>query len=324
MVILDVMMPNMTGIEACGAIRQRPDGQHLPVLMLTGRNDLAAISDAYAAGASDFAQKGLNPRLLVERVRFLLRDQRTAGPMSGPAARSSCWPSASPRVGHWELDLKGRTLSLVTDGVRAAGNRCRLAAGLRAFRYALESSRTRCCPGRIPRMCCRVGGFSFDHRLHLARGVDVCLHQEGELIQPSGGSDRGVVIVTLQDLTLLRDAEANVHRLSYFDTATGLHNRRHLVERITDAVTDTDTLVSTLGIVAIRLHNLDRLLQAHGGAVRQRARHRGRQGVQDALERMSLGGHVVWRQDIDSVCRIADGELGCCCEAGVRPSSWRT
>jgi len=31
-----------------------------------------------------------------------------------------------------------------------------------------------------------------------------------------------VVIVTLQDLTLLRDAEANVHRLSYFDTATGL------------------------------------------------------------------------------------------------------
>ena len=43
--------------------------------MLTGRNDLQAISDAFAAGASDFAQKGINPRLLIERVRFLLRDR---------------------------------------------------------------------------------------------------------------------------------------------------------------------------------------------------------------------------------------------------------
>ena len=111
LVILDVMMPNMTGIEACRAMRQRPDGQHLPILMLTGRNDLAAISDAFAAGASDFAQKGMNPRLLVERVRFLLRDQEL---------QNEVWSSRSKlllaqriaRVGHWELDLEGRTLSV--------------------------------------------------------------------------------------------------------------------------------------------------------------------------------------------------------------------
>ena len=309
MVILDVMMPNMTGIEACGAIRQRPDGQHLPVLMLTGRNDLAAISDAYAAGASDFAQKGLNPRLLVERVRFLLRDQEL---------QNDVWSSRSKlllaqriaRVGHWELDLKGRTLSL-------SPMACALLAVDAGALQDYEHFVTRLNPAERDaardafRACAAgKGGFSFDHRLHVARGVDVCLHQEGELIQSSGGSDRGVVIVTLQDLTLLRDAEASVHRLSYFDTATGLHNRRHLVERITDAVADSDTLVSTLGIVAIRLHNLDRLLQAHGGQFVSALVTEVGKGIQDALERIGLGGHVVWRQDIDSVCRIADGELG--------------
>ena len=309
LVILDVMMPNMTGIEACGAIRQRPDGQHLPVLMLTGRNDLAAISDAYAAGASDFAQKGLNPRLLVERVRFLLRDQEL---------QADVWSSRSKlllaqriaRVGHWELDLEGRTLSL-------SPMACVLLAIDAGSLQDYEHFVTRLNPAERDaardafRACAAgSGGFSFDHRLHLARGVDVCLHQEGELIRSSGGSDRGVVIVTLQDLTLLRDAEANVHRLSYFDTATGLHNRRHLVERITEAVTDTDTLVSTLGIVAIRLHNLDRLLQAHGGQFVSALVTEVGKGVQDALERIGLGGHVVWRQDSDSVCRIADGELG--------------
>ncbi|MCJ7453526.1 MAG: response regulator, partial [Steroidobacteraceae bacterium] len=75
LVILDVNMPRMSGIDACRAIREKAAGRELPILMLTGRNDLASISDAFAAGASDFAQKGINPRLLVERVRFLLRDR---------------------------------------------------------------------------------------------------------------------------------------------------------------------------------------------------------------------------------------------------------
>ena len=110
-VILDVMMPNLTGIEACRAIRERTDGRLLPILMLTGRNDLSAITEAYAAGASDFAQKGLNPRLLVERVRFLLRDREL---------QDQLWSSRSKlllaqriaRVGHWEIDAAGRSLDV--------------------------------------------------------------------------------------------------------------------------------------------------------------------------------------------------------------------
>ena len=73
LVVLDVNMPRLSGIDACRELRRRSGGRDLPILMLTGRNDLQAISDAFAAGASDFAQKGINPRLLIERVRFLLR-----------------------------------------------------------------------------------------------------------------------------------------------------------------------------------------------------------------------------------------------------------
>ena len=81
-VILDVNMPKMTGIEVCRRIRERADGRLLPILMLTGRNDIVSISDAFAAGASDFAQKGMNPRLLVERVKAVLR---RAGAKDGTA-----------------------------------------------------------------------------------------------------------------------------------------------------------------------------------------------------------------------------------------------
>jgi EAL domain-containing protein (putative c-di-GMP-specific phosphodiesterase class I)/DNA-binding response OmpR family regulator/GGDEF domain-containing protein len=308
MVILDVMMPNMTGIEACQAIRQRPDGQNLPVLMLTGRNDLAAISDAYAAGASDFAQKGLNPRLLVERVRFLLRDQEL---------QNDVWSSRSKlllaqriaRVGHWELDLEGRTVSLSPMAAVLLAVDSGSLQDYEHFVTRLDPTERDAVREAFRGCAAGAGAFSFDHRLHVARGVELCLHQEGELVQSQSAADRGVVIVTLQDLTRLRDAEENVHRLSYFDTATGLHNRRHLVERITEALADADTLASTVGIVAIRLHNLDRLLQAHGAQFVSALVTEVGKGVQDELTRMGLCGYIAWQEGLDTVCRIADGEL---------------
>ena len=183
MVILDVMMPNMTGIEACQAIRQRPDGQNLPVLMLTGRNDLAAISDAYAAGASDFAQKGLNPRLLVERVRFLLRDQEL---------QNDVWSSRSKlllaqriaRVGHWELDLEGRTVSLSPMAAVLLAVDSGSLQDYEHFVTRLDPAERDAVREAFRACAAGAGAFSFDHRLHVARGVELCLHQEGELIQP--------------------------------------------------------------------------------------------------------------------------------------------
>jgi len=115
LIILDVMMPRMTGIEACRAIREQAASRTVPILMLTGRNDLPAISDAYAAGASDFAQKGMNPRLLVERVRFLLRDRDLQEELRSSRSKLLLAQSIA-RVGHWEVDADGRTLHLVFSG----------------------------------------------------------------------------------------------------------------------------------------------------------------------------------------------------------------
>jgi len=93
-VILDVNMPRLSGIDACREIRKQAAGRLVPILMLTGRNDLPAISDAYAAGASDFAQKGMNPRLVVERVRFRSATA-TCRRNSARAAPSCCSHRAS-------------------------------------------------------------------------------------------------------------------------------------------------------------------------------------------------------------------------------------
>ena len=75
-VLLDVDMPGMDGFECCRALRLRPRGAELPVLMLTGHEDMQSIHKAYDAGATDFLSKSNNWALLAHRVRYMLRASR--------------------------------------------------------------------------------------------------------------------------------------------------------------------------------------------------------------------------------------------------------
>ena len=72
-VLLDVLMPEMDGFQACQAIRALSHGEHTPILMMTGLDDIESIDHAFEVGATDFITKPLNYAILGHRVRYLLR-----------------------------------------------------------------------------------------------------------------------------------------------------------------------------------------------------------------------------------------------------------
>jgi diguanylate cyclase len=76
-VVLDVVMPGMSGFDVCSALRAHPDSRHVPILMQTSLDDMESVQRAYTAGATDFSSKGINPMLLAERVKFLVRSKQT-------------------------------------------------------------------------------------------------------------------------------------------------------------------------------------------------------------------------------------------------------
>ena len=77
-VLVDVVMPNgMDGFETCSEFRIRTEGEHLPILMMTGLEDMESINRAYEAGATDFITKPLNIPLLAYRLRYMLRANDT-------------------------------------------------------------------------------------------------------------------------------------------------------------------------------------------------------------------------------------------------------
>lgn len=80
LIILDVMMPDLDGIETCRVIRETPELKEVLVAFLTARNEDYSQIAGFDAGADDYINKPIKPRVLVSRVKALLR---RAGKISG-------------------------------------------------------------------------------------------------------------------------------------------------------------------------------------------------------------------------------------------------
>lgn len=73
LVLLDVMMPRMSGFEVCQKIKSNPDTRDLIIVMVTALNEVPDYERAVEAGTDDFLSKPVNKLELLTRVKSLLR-----------------------------------------------------------------------------------------------------------------------------------------------------------------------------------------------------------------------------------------------------------
>ncbi|MCL4136534.1 UNVERIFIED_CONTAM: hypothetical protein GTU68_019087 [Idotea baltica] len=73
LIIMDVMMPEMDGIEACEIIRKNPDLKDVVITFLTARGEDYSQVAGFDAGADDYITKPIKPKVLISKVKALLR-----------------------------------------------------------------------------------------------------------------------------------------------------------------------------------------------------------------------------------------------------------
>jgi DNA-binding response OmpR family regulator len=103
-VLLDLMLPGVDGLEICRRIRAAPEWADVPVVMLTARGEDVDRIVGLELGADDYLPKPFNPRELLARIRAVLR--RTA-PAAGGAAGGRRF-----RAGQLEIDFDAREVRI--------------------------------------------------------------------------------------------------------------------------------------------------------------------------------------------------------------------
>jgi len=72
LILMDMVMPHMTGLEAARALRQREDTKHIPIIMVTTRGEAENVAAGRDSGCNDYVTKPIDGPVLLAKIRTLL------------------------------------------------------------------------------------------------------------------------------------------------------------------------------------------------------------------------------------------------------------
>ncbi len=262
LVLLDVVMAGMDGFEVCRRLRAAPHGRQTPVLMLTGLDDLESVNRAYDVGATDFATKPVNVTLLGHRVRYMLRTQRTLRQLD----ESERWLAQAQRLAHlgtWEWSVSDGAQRLSPEFLRILGLGRDGSPTRAAYLAALDPEDRHRLLRCHDELLVRGGRYSIEVRLNRADGVRRILRDQGEAVTADDGRVTRLK-GTVQDVTELRQAEANARYLSEHDALTGLPNRATFDAWLAPTLVDAGERGEKVAVLCIDLDNFRRVNETLG------------------------------------------------------------
>jgi len=123
LVVLDVMLPDVDGLEVCRTLRQQASSRRIPILMLTARGEEIDRVVGFELGADDYVSKPFSPRELVLRVKSILRRTGTDRSDVVNVGRIQIFPDRRQCfVGTTPITLTAKEFDLLFELMKARGN----------------------------------------------------------------------------------------------------------------------------------------------------------------------------------------------------------
>lgn len=222
-VLMDVEMPQMDGFTACQKIREY-NAENIPIMLITGLEDVQSIEQAYTAGATDFATKPVNWIIMVQRIRYLLRASTLFRELKKSQAQLA-GAQRMAKIGYWEWDIKVNRIQYSAEVAQIYGRT--LTAKHTTIGdfidFVHEDDRAHVMV-ELNRQHALNSTADFEFRAPVPDGSTRIVTVKGEVIHEHNGRPT-LVAGTIQDITSFRQSEQKIHDLAYQDTLTGLPNR---------------------------------------------------------------------------------------------------
>jgi diguanylate cyclase (GGDEF)-like protein/PAS domain S-box-containing protein len=291
LIILDVIMPGMDGLQACTELRAKPGFHEIPILVLTGLDDDESLDRAFHAGATDFATKPVVAAMLAHRVRYMLRTKKAMDDLRHSRARLSNAQRIA-RLGNWEYDPASGALNISGDARRMMGLPDRDLM-LDSFLERIPGDDAEKLRSAIRESIETGTPFGLDHRAIPADGTEIFVHTQAAPILADG---RVVMLAgTGQDITERVEAEQKVRTLAFYDTLTGLPNRILFTDMLRNSLGRASRRGDHVAVMFLDLDGFKSINDTLGHSAGDRV-----------LEKVSARLHQVTR-DYDPVGRSGEG-----------------
>jgi two-component system, OmpR family, phosphate regulon response regulator PhoB len=123
LIILDLMLPDIDGVEVCRSVRQRENSRHIPIIMLTARGEEIDRVIGFELGADDYVSKPFSPRELVLRAKSIFRRIKASPNETLQSGRIQLYPERRQCfVGRRLIVLTAKEFDLLEQLMRARGN----------------------------------------------------------------------------------------------------------------------------------------------------------------------------------------------------------
>jgi len=223
LVLLDVDMPLLDGFSVCRAIRKLEASSHVPVIMVTGSDDLGAVTQAYEAGATDFVSKPINWPILGHRVLYVLRASDAIARLRIADAHNRAVLAAIPDT-FFRLSADGYYLDYEEGHEPGADFASRECVG-RHIRDVLPAPIASRMLDQLSAVLHSASVHSVDYEL---TRDGICHHFEARLV----GTASGEVLGLVRDISERKRTEEQIRKLAYCDSLTGIPNRQAFLETL--------------------------------------------------------------------------------------------
>jgi diguanylate cyclase (GGDEF)-like protein/PAS domain S-box-containing protein len=266
LILLDIVMPGMDGFEAFAEIRKLPGSESTPIIFLTASEDHTSEKRGLALGAADFIFKPIRVDLVRLRIRNTLRLRRMAAELQASEERLRYVMEATGE-GVWDWDIASGTVVHNRGWCSLLGlDESALEHPLQFFADLIhpedfgtvQNSLYECLEGK--------SAYHSEHRLRRSDGEYIWVEDIGHVVRHSQNGRPLRMVGSIKDVSRRKADEARIHQLAFYDTLTGLPNRRLFFDRLQQAIERVRRSRSGGALMFIDMDRFKELNDTHGHA----------------------------------------------------------